>query len=114
MDIWSGLGGTVCGYHRFIRLRHRPVHAGDIPVAVLAPFVLNVVFNLAFTPIQFGLRNYLLALIDIILILVTLVWALVAIWPYARWVSLVNLGYLGWVGFATLLQLTMTRLNWPI
>src|SRR6476469_4036196 len=56
-----------------------------IPFIVLLPFVLNIIFNLAFTPIQFGLKNNFLAAIDILLVLGTLIWALVAIYPYAKW-----------------------------
>ncbi len=76
------------------------------------PFALNLIFNFAFTPIQFGLQSNLLAAIDIILVLGTLIWALVAIYPHARWVMYVNLPYAVWVSFATVLQLTITHLNW--
>lgn len=82
-----------------------------IPFIVLLPFILNIVFNLLFTPIQFGLKNNLLALIDIVAVLATLIWALVAIFPFVRWVAYTNLAYLGWVSFATLLQATITYLN---
>lgn len=75
------------------------------------PFALNVVFNLAFTPLQFGLKNNWLAALDILLVLGTLVWALRAIWPHRRWVALANLPYLAWVSFATVLQLSITWLN---
>ena len=84
---------------------------GKLPGFVAAPFVLNVVFNLAFTPLQFGLRNNVLASIDIVLILVTLIWAVVAIYTLIPWVTLVNIPYVLWVGFATILQLEITRLN---
>ena len=79
--------------------------------AVLLPFILNLLFNAAYTPIQFGLRNNLLASIDILLVLGTLVWAMRAIWGRARWVALVNIPYLLWVGFATVLQLSISWLN---
>ena len=79
--------------------------------AVLLPFVLNLVFNLAYMPIQFGLKNLSLASVDILLALATLVWALLAIWPRVRWVAWVNIPYLMWVAFATLLQLSITWLN---
>lgn len=82
-----------------------------LPFAVLLPFLLNLVFNLAYTPIQFGLKNNLLASLDILLVLATLIWALAVIWPRHRWVALVNIPYLLWVSFATLLQLTITWLN---
>ncbi|MBX9906497.1 tryptophan-rich sensory protein [Patescibacteria group bacterium] len=84
---------------------------GRIPFMVALPFLLNIAFNALFTPLQFGLKNNELASIDILLILGTLVWALVAIYPYAKWVSLVNIPYLLWVSFATVLQLTITFLN---
>src|SRR3989344_332427 len=56
-----------------------------IPFAVVLPFILNLIFNLSFTYFQFGLQNNLLAALDIILVLGTLVWALVAIFPYVSW-----------------------------
>ncbi len=85
---------------------------GKVSSIVLLPFVLNLIFNFAFTPLQFGLRNNLLAAVDIILVLATLVWALFAIWPHSRWVAYVNVPYLLWVLFATVLQLTITYTNW--
>lgn len=84
---------------------------GRISITLLLPFVLNLVFNLIFSPIQFGLRNNVLAAIDIALVWITLVWALSVIRPYIPWVAFVNLPYLAWVSFATVLQLTITWLN---
>lgn len=84
---------------------------GRIPFLVFLPFILNLIFNLAFSPIQFKLQNNLLASADILLILTTLVWALLAIFPHARWVAYANVPYLLWVSFATALQLTITYLN---
>lgn len=86
----------------------------QIPWIVALPFVLNLIFNFAFTPIQFGLKNNLLASIDILLVVGTLVWALCAIWhasPELRWIVYVNIPYLLWGTFATCLQLTITYLN---
>ena len=81
------------------------------PFVVLLPFLLNIGFNLAFTPIQFGLKSNPLAMIDILLVLGTLIWALIAIWPHAKWVAIANMPYLAWVAFATILQITITILN---
>lgn len=78
---------------------------------VALPFVFNLLFNFAFTPLQFGLKNNLLASIDILLVLSTLIWALLAVWPHIRWVVYANIPYLLWVSFATVLQLTITYLN---
>lgn len=82
-----------------------------LPFSVLLPFVLNLVFNLAFTPIEFGLRNLTLGSVDIILVLGTLIWAMGAIYRQARWVALINIPYLAWVSFATVLQLTVMFMN---
>jgi tryptophan-rich sensory protein len=79
---------------------------------VALPFLLNIIFNLIFTPIQFGLKNNILAAIDILLVLGTLVWAMFAIYPYVKWIALINVPYLLWVSFATVLQLTITYLNY--
>ena len=86
-------------------------YTGTLPRKVALPFVLNIFFNLIFTPIQFGLKNNLLATIDILLVLGTLIWALTSIYPHARFVTVWNIPYLLWVSFATVLQVTITILN---
>lgn len=83
----------------------------QVPLTVVLPFVLNLLFNFSFTPLQFGLKNNLLAAVDILLVLATIVWLMFAISPFAFWVSLLQIPYLLWVGFATVLQLTITYLN---
>lgn len=86
----------------------------QIPWIMAVPFALNLVFNFAFTPIQFGLKNNMLAAADIVLVIGTLVWAFVMIWngfPQLRWVVYVNIPYLVWGLFATVLQFTVTYLN---
>lgn len=89
---------------------------------VALPFILNLIFNLSFTYFQFGLKNNYLAALDILLVLITLIWAMLAIsfttpkllsagGPNIMWVALINIPYLLWVSFATVLQLTITYLN---
>src|ERR1035437_3602864 len=68
----------------------------EIPLIIILPFVLNLIFNFIFTPIQFGLKNNLLAAADILLVLGTLVWAIYAVWhaaPDLRWVVYTNIPY---------------------
>jgi len=106
--VWTVLYVIIAvsyGYVAYLYFTHK------IPFIVLLPFLLNLGFNFAYTPIQFGLRNNTLAAADILLILGTLIWALLAIWPHVRWVAVANLPYLAWVCFATVLQLTITFLN---
>lgn len=92
-----------------------------LPAMVALPFVLNLIFNFAFTPIQFGLRNNLLASFDILLVLGTLIWAMITIYRSSpseasakggvKWITYLQIPYLLWVSFATALQLTITFLN---
>jgi len=88
------------------------LNVGAISFAVVVPFLLNLIFNLIYSPIQFRLHNFALGALDVFLVLATLIWALWAIYPIAPWVFLINIPYLVWVSFATVLQITITTLNW--
>ncbi len=83
----------------------------DIPFIIVLPFLLNIIFNILFTPIQFKLRNNVLGLIDIFLLLVTLVWLMVSIYTYYPWITYIQIPYLLWVLFALVLQGEITRRN---
>ena len=86
-------------------------HKKEISFSVALPFILNLIFNLSFTYIQFGLKNDLLASLDVLLVLGTLIWAIVAIYPHRKWISYIQIPYFLWVLFATVLQLTIIFLN---
>ena len=83
-----------------------------IPMGVALPFAINLVANLLFSPIQFSLRNLLLASIDILIVWGTIVWIVLVIWQHYRWVAVAQLPYFVWVSIATVLQLTITAWNW--
>ena len=106
--VWTGLYIIIFvsfGYVVYLYIKN------IIPFIVLLPFILNLIFNFAFTPIQFRLKNNWLASVDILLTVGTLLWALYAIYPYASWVSFVNIPYVLWGVFATTLQLAITLAN---
>ncbi len=109
--VWTVLYGIIALTYGTVFYR---AATGKLAWLVALPFALNLIFNLAFTPIQFGLKNNLLASLDILLVVGTLLWALAAVWrasPDLRWVVYVNLPYLLWGVFATALQITITYLN---
>ncbi len=85
--------------------RHR------IPWRVFVPFAINLIANLAFTPIQFGLRNLWLAAFDILIVWATIIWMMFAIWRHHRWLAVLQTPYLIWVSLATVLQLSITWWN---
>ena len=86
-------------------------YKGAIPFIVILPFIINLIANFIFVPIQFGLKNNILALIDILIVLATIIWLMVSIFPYVSWVVYANIPYLIWVAFATILQISVTWMN---
>ncbi len=85
---------------------------GKVSWLVALPFAINLVANLIFTPIQFGLRNLTLAAVDIVVVWATILWCIVAVWQHYKWVSLAQIPYLVWVSIASVLQLCITFWNW--
>ena len=83
-----------------------------VPAAVAIPFAINLLANLIFTPIQFGMRNLPLASVDILVVWGTIIWSMAAIWKHHRWVAVAQIPYLVWVSIATVLQLSITAMNW--
>ncbi|MFA7000451.1 MAG: TspO/MBR family protein, partial [Candidatus Paceibacterota bacterium] len=65
-----------------------------ISFVIVLPFILNLFFNLIFTYLQFKLKNNLLAAVDILLVLITLIWAMFAIYPYFKWIAYIQIPYL--------------------
>lgn len=106
--VWTVLYVVIAVSFGWVLVQYLRRH---VPFALLLPFILNIAFNAAYTPIQFGLRNNLLASVDIVLVLATLLWAMAVVWRRARWVAWVNMPYLVWVMFATVLQFSITWLN---
>jgi len=84
---------------------------GRLPWVVALPFVVNLVANLAFTPIQFGLRNLDLAALDIVVVWLTIPWMMVAIWNHHGWVAVAQIPYFVWVSIASVLQLSIIWWN---
>lgn len=84
----------------------------EIPRIVALPFALNLFFNFIFTTIQFGLKNNLLAAVDIALVVGTLIWAIVLVYPHRPIIAYLQAPYLAWGLFATALQFSITYLNW--
>jgi len=85
---------------------------GRIPRLVGLPFAINLAANLLFMPIFAGLRNVPLAAADILIVWVTILWSMFAVWPHYRWVAAAQVPYFAWVSIATVLQLSITWMNW--
>ena len=84
----------------------------NVPWLVALPFAINLVANLIFTPIQFRMQNLPLAAVDILIVWAPIIWIVIAVWRHDRWVALAQSPYFVWVSLATVLQLSITAMNW--
>ncbi len=107
--VWSVLYALIAVTFTYVFYK---TYTGEVPYWIAGIFLLNLIANALFTPLQFGLQSNLLAAIDIVVVLGSLIAALYFIYPYAPWVTYANIPYLLWVSFATVLQFTITYLNW--
>jgi tryptophan-rich sensory protein len=71
---------------------------------VALPFAINLVSNLIFTPIQFGMRNLPLAAVDFLIVWATINWRWSPSGPGPSAVFRVSLA-------GTVLQLSITAMN---
>ena len=78
---------------------------------VAVPFAVNLVANLLFMPIFAGLRNVPLAAADILIVWVSIIWCVIAVWPVYKWVGAAQVSYFVWVSLATLLQFSIAAMN---
>ena len=85
---------------------------GKVGWKVALPFASNLVANLLFMPVFAGLRNVPLACVDILIVWATIIWCVVVAWPHYRWVAVAQVPYFVWVSIATVLQLSITAMNW--
>ena len=106
--VWSILYVIIAISYGFVAYQ---AYSGIVPVWLLVLFALNLIFNFLYSPIQFGLRNLVLATVDIIFVLGSLAIALISVYAYSPWVLFVNIPYLAWVSFATILQCTIMLMN---
>lgn len=88
----------------FLKVAH-----GDWPFLVALPFIINIIFNLLYTPVQFGLKNLALARVIIVVVLLTIIWSMVVIYKYSKAVFYAQIPYLLWLLFATVLQFSIKK-----
>lgn len=84
---------------------------GKLRWSATVPFAVNLIANLLFMPIFAGLRNVPLATADIVVVLGTLIWCVIVIWPMHKWVALAQVPYFVWVSIATVVQVSITAMN---
>ncbi len=86
---------------------------GGWPVqrTALTLFLLQLLFNALWSSLFFGMKNPLVALVDIVLLWLTLLVTVVTFWRTSVLATVLLVPYLAWVTFAGALNFTLWRLN---
>ncbi|MCF7733282.1 MAG: tryptophan-rich sensory protein, partial [Akkermansiaceae bacterium] len=79
--------------------------------SALVIYLVQLLFNAAWSPVFFGLQRPGLALVVILALLAAIVATLRAFHPVSRTAAFLLLPYLLWVNFATVLNLTLWLMN---
>ncbi len=79
--------------------------------AALGLFALQLAFNAAWSPLFFGLHWIGVALIDIVCLFFAIFATLLAFRKRSGFAALLIVPYLAWVGFASVLNFSIWRLN---
>ena len=77
----------------------------------LTAWSVQLLLNLAWTPLFFGAGLYTWALVDIVVLLGAVVWTIVLFRRTSPVAAGLMVPYLAWVGFATALNLAIVVLN---
>jgi tryptophan-rich sensory protein len=107
--VWSILYAMIAA-SIYLYMKKRTPEEGYGPLIILA---LHIIANLIWTPLFFRLHSIALALIDILILDVTLVILIVLFWRISRAASVLLWPYMLWVSFATYLNAAFFFLNRP-
>ena len=107
--IWQILYPVIVVSFGFVFVR---AFQGKVPRSLALPFAVNLVANLLFMPIFSGLRNVPMAAVDILIVWATIIWCMLVVWRHYRWVAVAQVPYFVWVSIATVIQLSITAMNW--
>lgn len=80
----------------------------------LAIFGLQLVLNVLWSVLFFGLRRPGPAVAEIAVLWLAIAGTILAFWPLDQTAALLLLPYLAWVSFASMLNLSIYRLNPPV
>jgi tryptophan-rich sensory protein len=107
--IWTILYPIILVSFGFVFVQ---AYRGKVGWKVALPFALNLLANLLFMPIFAGLRNVPLAVADILIVWATILCCVIVVWPVYKWVAVAQVPYFVWVSIATVLQVSITAMNW--
>lgn len=85
--------------------------AGRSALPALAVYTVSLMLNAAWSWLFFGQRRMAWALVDVVLLWLSLACVILLFWQIRPFAALLLLPYLGWVAIAATLNLTVWRMN---
>jgi tryptophan-rich sensory protein len=107
---WTLIFG-LCALSGYLGWRSAPNRGGRDGVVAL--FTLNAFLNVLWSALFFRLKRPDWALPEAMLLWLSILLIIAALWRYSRAASTLLLPYLGWVSFATILNWSVIELNAP-
>lgn len=98
--VWTALYATM-GFAAWLVWKERGWRAGAAPLAI---FVVQLLFNAAWSWLFFGLHRPGLALFDIVALWIGILATVIAFWHVRPAAGALLIPYLAWVSFATFLN----------
>ena len=74
-------------------------------------FSLQLILNLLWSPIFFGLHQYFWAFIEILILLIVIIWTIISFNRKSKTAAYLMIPYLFWVSFATILNYVVFMIN---
>lgn len=105
--VWTLLY-TLMGIALYLVWRRRREDGARLALGV---FALQLVLNAAWTPLFFGARELVAASVLIVVLWLAIAATIVLFWRVYRLAGALLLPYLVWVGYATVLTITIARMN---
>lgn len=76
-----------------------------------AAFILQLIFNAAWTPIFFGVKQPLIALGDIVMLWLAIIAMIISFWKVSKPAAILLVPYIIWVSLAAVLNTAICMLN---
>lgn len=77
----------------------------------LSLFIIQLCLNVLWSILFFGLHRPALALIEILLLWLAILFTIIKFYQIDRWAGLILIPYIAWVSFAAILNFALWRLN---
>lgn len=106
--IWSILYPMIAISFIYVMVN---VLKGKLSWSIGIVFIINLIANLLFSPIFFGMKNIPLATLDILIVWATIVLQFFLILPISKIIALLQIPYFLWVSTASIIQLTVFAKN---